>query len=131
VANLRREALHQLTRWAATQLTELTIEDLNVAGMLSNHRLARRLADAGLAELRRQLTYKARWYGLTLHEADRWYPSSKTCSVCGHLHRDLTLGDATWRCPTCNTMHDRDHNAAVNLARWPQHPLPPPARAAA
>jgi putative transposase len=130
VANLRREAIHNLTRWAATQLTDLTIEDLNVVGMLSNRRLARRLADAGLAEIQRQLTYKARWYGLTLHQADRWYPSSKTCSACGHLQRDLALGDTIWRCPACGTVHDRDHNAAVNLARWPQRPLPP-ARAVA
>ncbi|MGH9035654.1 MAG: RNA-guided endonuclease InsQ/TnpB family protein [Acidimicrobiia bacterium] len=98
----------------------MTVEDLNVAGMLANHHLARRLADAGLAELRRQLTYKARWYGTILHQADRWYPSSKTCSGCGHIHRDLTLADSTWACPECDVVHDRDHNAAVNLARWPR-----------
>ena len=111
---------------------EVTVEDLNVAGMLTNRRLARRLSDAALAELRRQFTYKARWYRTVLHEADRWYPSSKTCSACGRINDDLTLGDVTWTCPNprCGVPHDRDHNAAVNLARWPgKHP--PPARVAA
>jgi putative transposase len=134
IADLRRDALHQLTHWAATKLSELTVEDLNVAGMLANRRLARRLSDAALAELRRQLTYKARWYGTVLHEADRWYPSSKTCSACGHKNDDLDLGDVVWTCPNpaCRAVHDRDHNAAVNLARWPrQHQQPPPARVAA
>ena len=132
VADLRRDALHQLTHWAATHLTEVTVEDLNVTGMLANRRLARRLSDAALAELRRQLTYKARWYGTVLHEADRWYPSSKTCSACGHINNNLTLGDTTWSCPDCGANHDRDHNAAVNLSRWPRRPSqPPPARVAA
>jgi len=132
VADLRRDALHQLTYWAATHLAEITIEDLNVAGMLANRRLARRLSDAALAELHRQLTYKARWYGTVLHEADRWYPSSKTCSACGAVHGELALGEVTWTCPNprCRTVHDRDHNAAVNLAGWPRA-HPPPARVAA
>jgi putative transposase len=110
----------------------VTVEDLNVAGLLANRRLARRLSDAALAELRRQLTYKARWYGTALHEADRWYPSSKTCSACGHIHGELELGDVIWTCPNpgCRVVHDRDHNAAVNLASWPKA-HPPPARAAA
>jgi putative transposase len=134
VAGLRRDALHQLTLWAATNLAEVTVEDLNVAGMLANRRLARRLSDAAFAELRRQLTYKARWYGTILHEADRWFASSKTCSACGDKHDDLKLGDVTWTCakPRCGAVHDRDHNAAVNLARWPrQQPHPPPVRVAA
>ncbi len=133
VSGLRRDALHQLTHWVATQLTDVTVEDLNVAGMLANRRLARRLADVALAELRRQLTYKARWYGCRLHEADRWYPSSKICSACGHKHGDLDLSDVTWTCPNpaCRIVHDRDHNAAVNLARWPRDQYPPPARVAA
>jgi putative transposase len=132
VADLRRDDLHQLTHWAATHLVEVTVEDLNVVGMLANRRLARRLSDAALAELRRQLTYKASWYGTVLHQADRWYPSSKTCSACRHIHGELELGDVTWTCPNpgCLTVHDRDHNAAVNLAGWPRlHP--PPVRPAA
>ena len=122
VGDVRRDALHQLTHWLATNLAEMTVEDLNVAGMLANRRLARRLSDAALAELRRQLNYKARWYGAVLHEADRWFASSKICSGCDHKHDDLKLGDVTWTCPNprCRVTHDRDHNAAVNLARWPR-----------
>lgn len=87
-----------------------------------------------VAGLRRQLTYKARWYGTALHEADRWFASSKTCSACRTKNDDLDLGDVTWTCPNprCGAVHDRDHNAAVKLARWPrQQPEPPPARVAA
>ena len=132
VAGLRRDALHQLTRWAATNLTEVTVEDLNVAGMLGNRHLARRLSDAAFGELRHQLTYKARWYGTVLHEADRFYASTKTCSICDLVNDDLDLGDRTWTCPSCGAVHDRDHNAAVNLACWPrQQAQPPPARVAA
>jgi putative transposase len=95
--------------------------------MLANRRLARPLSDAAFSELRRQLTYKARWYGTVLHAADRWHPSSKTCSTCGHKNDRLILGDVTWTCPNrqCRTVHDRDHNAAVNLARWPRATKPP------
>jgi IS605 OrfB family transposase len=76
VADLRHDVLHQLTHWAATHLAEITIEDLNVAGMLANRRLARRLSDAALAELHRQLTYKARWYGTLLHQAEPLVPQA-------------------------------------------------------
>ncbi len=69
--------------------------------------------------MRRQLTYKAGWYGCDLRIADRWYPSSKTCSACGSVNRDLTLADRTWDCPECGTPHDRDENAGINLARLP------------
>lgn len=83
VANLRRDGLHKLTtRLAATHGT-VVVEDLNVTGMLTNRRLARHIADAGFAETRRQLTYKTDWTGGRLLVADRWYPSSKTCSACG------------------------------------------------
>jgi putative transposase len=133
IAHLRRDALHKLTYWAATQLSEVTVEDLNVAGILANRRLARRLSDAALSELRRQLTYKGRWYGTRLHEANRWFPSSKLCSSCGQLNGDLKLDDVIWTCtnPLCRARHDRDHNAAINLARWPRGDHPPPDRAAA
>ena len=126
VANLRRDALHQLTHWAATHLTELTVEDLNVAGMLADRRLALGAADQAMATLRRLLIYKATWYGTDLVAADRFYPSSKTCSTpgCGHVHAELGRGESHWTCPRCDTGHDRDHNAAVNLARWPARNQP-------
>jgi putative transposase len=92
------------------------VEDLNVAGMLTNRRLARRVADAGFGELRRQLTYKTVWNGGRLHVADRWYPSSKTCSRCGAVKSKLTLRERIYQCTTCGLILDRDLNAARNLA---------------
>ena len=86
--------------------------------MLADRRLALGVTDQAMATLRQLLAYKAAWYGTDLVTADRFYPSSKTCSSCGYLH-DLGRGDTHWTCPACGTSHDRDHNAAVNLARWP------------
>lgn len=94
----------------------MVIEDLNVAGMMRNRRLARHVAGAGLAELRRQIEYKARWAGVHLHVADRWYPSSKTCSGCGVVKAKLRLSERTYRCDACGLVLDRDLNAARNLA---------------
>ncbi|MGF6276285.1 transposase, partial [Massilia sp. UYP11] len=91
------------------------IEDLNVKGMLGNRRLARAIADMGFHELRRQLDYKAAWRGGRVVVAGRWYPSSKTCSSCGHMMEKLDLGTRQWTCTGCGTVHDRDVNAAANL----------------
>jgi putative transposase len=92
------------------------IEDLNVAGMTRNRRLARHVAGVGMAELRRQVEYKARWSGVRVHVADRWYPSSKTCSGCGVVKAKLCLSERTFRCEACGLVLDRDLNAARNLA---------------
>jgi putative transposase len=116
-ASLRRDALHKLTTTLATQHGTVVIEQLNVAGMIRNRRLARALADAGLAELRRQLTYKTSWYGSQLIAADRFYPSSKTCSACGWVKAKLTLAERTFACETCGPRLDRDLHAARNLAK--------------
>ena len=116
-ASLRRDALHKLTTALATQHGTVVIEQLNVAGMVRNRRLARALADAGLAELRRQLTYKTGWYGSQLIVADRFYPSSKTCSACGWVKAKLALAERTFACETCGLRLDRDLNAARNLAK--------------
>ncbi|MFI7488093.1 IS607 family element RNA-guided endonuclease TnpB [Micromonospora echinaurantiaca] len=116
VANLRRDGLHKLTTTLATGYGTIVVEDLNVAGMLRNRRLARRISDAGFAEIRRQLTYKTRWYGGRLLVADRWYPSSKTCSGCGTVKTKLALSERTFTCTTCGLILDRDVNAAQNLA---------------
>ncbi|MEU0156654.1 RNA-guided endonuclease TnpB family protein, partial [Micromonospora fulviviridis] len=94
----------------------IVVEDLNVAGMLRNRRLARHIADASFGELRRQLTYKTQWNGGRLFIADRWYPSSKTCSGCGAVKTKLALSERTYTCQTCGLTIDRDHNAALNLA---------------
>ncbi|MFE9205360.1 IS607 family element RNA-guided endonuclease TnpB [Micromonospora sp. NPDC007230] len=116
VANLRRDGLHKLTTRLARKYGTIVVEDLNVAGMLRNRRLARRVADAGFGEIRRQVTYKIEWNGGHLVVADRWYPSSKTCSACGTVKAKLTLSARTYKCTTCGLVLDRDLNAARNLA---------------
>ena len=92
-----------------------------MAGMLRNRRLARVLADAGLAELRRQLTYKTAWYGSRLVVADRFYPSSKSCSTCGWVKAELTPAERIFTCEACGLRIDRDLNAAHNLSKLAQH----------
>ncbi len=119
VVGLRRNALHQLTTELATSHDVLVVEDLDVAAMLRSGRGARGVADQTFGEFRRQLTYKADWYGTELVVADRWYASSKTCSACGQRNGELGRGRTAWVCPDCGVKHDRDVNAAVNLARWP------------
>ncbi|MFI2649237.1 IS607 family element RNA-guided endonuclease TnpB [Micromonospora fulviviridis] len=116
VANLRRDGLHKLTTRLVREHDTIVVEDLNVAGMLRNRRLARHIADASFAELRRQLTYKTGWSGGRLLVASRWYPSSKTCSGCGAAKTKLALSERTYACTTCGTILDRDLNAARNLA---------------
>ncbi len=91
------------------------IEDLNVAGMVKNRRLARSVSDASLGEFRRQLDYKTARTGATLHVIDRWYPSSKTCSGCGRVKAKLSLNERVYRCDTCGLVMDRDLNAAINI----------------
>lgn len=93
------------------------LEDLNVSGMMANHHLAKAVSDVGFYEMRRQIEYKAGWYGIDVVLADRWFPSSKTCSCCGWKNDDLTLADRTFICPECGLKIDRDYNAALNLAR--------------
>ena len=116
VSNLRRDGLHKLTTRLATTYGTVVVEDLNVAGMLRNRRLARHIADAGFAELRRQLAYKTSWNGGRLNVADRWYPSSKTCSGCGAVKTKLALSEREYECEACGLVIDRDLNAARNLA---------------
>ncbi|WP_433520774.1 IS607 family element RNA-guided endonuclease TnpB [Nocardia pseudovaccinii] len=118
VANCRADGLHKLTTALTDRFGTVVVEDLNVASMLRNHRLARRIADAGWGELRRQLNYKSGWRGGTLTVADRWYPSSKTCSnpVCGVVKTKLRLRDRVFCCDSCGHRTDRDLNAARNLA---------------
>ena len=88
--------------------------------MLANRRLSRAITDLGFFEFRRQLEYKATLASSTVVVADRWYPSSKLCSSCGVKNEHLELSERTWTCVSCGTSHDRDVNAAVNLARYPE-----------
>jgi putative transposase len=115
VANLRRDGLHKLTTRLAHEYGTIVVENLNVSGMLTNRSLARHVADAGFAEIRRQLTYKTEWNGGRLIVADRWYPSSKTCSGCSTVKTKLGLSERTFECTACGLVLDRDLNAARNL----------------
>jgi putative transposase len=122
VANQRANTLHQVTTRLAKTKSVIVIEDLYVAGMLKNHHLAQAIADVGFAEFRRQLTYKAVWYGSRVVVVNRWEPSSKTCSGCGWVDDDLELSDRVFVCrnpvrPDCGLVLDRDLNAALNLAK--------------
>lgn len=116
VSNLRRDGLHKLTTRLAHEHGSIVVEDLNVTGMLRNRKLARHIADVGFAEIRRQLAYKTGWNGGRLLVADRWYPSSKTCSGCGTVKTKLALHERVYICEACGLVIDRDRNAALNLA---------------
>ena len=96
----------------------LCIEDLNVKGMMKNKHLSKAVAQQNFYEFRREITYKAQWNGIPLMIADRWFPSSKTCSCCGHIKKDLKLSDRTFVCPACGTRMDRDFQARINLERY-------------
>jgi putative transposase len=119
IADIRADVLHKLTT-DLTRYRTVVIEDLNVAGMLADRHLSRAIADVGFFEFRRQLDYKAAMASSTVVVVDRWFPSSKLCSACGVKNENLTLCERTWTCASCGTSHDRDVNAAVNLARYPE-----------
>jgi putative transposase len=115
IANIRQDCLHKLTTQLAKGFQRVCVEDLNVAGMLKNHRLARSVSDMGFGEFRRQLTYKCKWYGSELVLANRFFPSSKTCPECKVVNADLGQGDYEWTCPNCKAVILRDRGAAKNL----------------
>ena len=117
VACIRNDATHKLTTYLAKNHSQVVIEDLNVRGMMKNHRLAQAIADGGFYAFRRQLEYKCQWYGSQLTVVDRFFPSSKTCSDCGHIHKELKLSDRIFVCPSCGFFIDRDWNAAINLEK--------------
>ena len=115
IADIRQNHLHQLSTRLIRENQTIVVEDLNIRGMVKNHSLARAISDASWSELMRQLSYKAEWYGRKLVKVDRFFPSSKTCSACGHLLNKLPLQIRSWECPSCGATHDRDHNAARNI----------------
>lgn len=115
ISDRRRDNLHKLTTRLVRENQTLVIEDLNISNMVKNHKLARAISDAAWHDFRSMLTYKADWYGRNLVVVDQWYPSSKVCSACGHRVERMPLNIRSWVCPACNTTHDRDVNAAMNL----------------
>jgi putative transposase len=115
VRDARREFLHRSSTGLVRSADIIVIEDLNISGMIRNRHLARAISDCGWGEFRRQLEYKCERSGRELVVIDRWYPSSKTCSACGHRLAELSLGTRHWTCPSCGARHDRDLNAAKNI----------------
>jgi putative transposase len=115
VANTRKDASHNLTTHLCKNHALVGIEDLHVNGMLKNRKLAQAVSDSNFGEIRRQLEYKASWYGVHLVIIDRWFPSSKKCSGCGWVDDDLVLSDRVFICHECGLVIDRDLNAAINI----------------
>lgn len=115
VANIRKDTLHKLTSYLAKNHSLIGIENLNVAGMLSNRKLAKAIQDMGFYEFRRQLEYKTKLYGSRLVVIDRWFPSSKTCSNCGCIKESLSLSERVFNCDDCGFSIDRDDNASINI----------------
>lgn len=115
LSNRRNNYLHQLTTKIVKENSIICIEDLNVIGMMKNHKLAKSIADCSFSMIRRMLEYKCQWNNRQLIVIDRWSPSSKKCNSCGHIMKDWNLGIREWDCPNCGTHHDRDVNAAKNI----------------
>jgi len=115
IHNQKLDFLHNLTTKIINENQVIVLEDLNIKGMMKNHNLAKSIQELSLFEFRRQLEYKAKWYGRDLVFVDRFYPSSKTCSACGYINHDLTLKDRDYVCPDCRNILDRDLNASINI----------------
>ena len=115
IANSRSDTLHKLSTDLVTRFDVICVEDLHLRGMVKNHSLARSLHDASIGTAVRMIEEKADRYGKTVVKIDRWFPSSKTCSDCGHIVEKLPLSVREWTCPECGTTHDRDANAAANI----------------
>ena len=115
VADARRDYLHKTTTELIRRYDVIVLEDLNVSGMVKNHCLAKAISDASFGEFRRQIEYKAAWYGRRVVIINRFHPSSRLCSDCGWKNSQLKLSDREWVCLDCGTLHDRDLNAAKNI----------------
>ncbi len=117
ITNSRTDFLHKLSFNLIKNHDVIAIEDLNVKGMVENHKLAKAISDSSWSTFTTMLAYKAEWYGKTLVKIDRWYPSSKTCSGCNHLltKAELPLSLRSWDCPSCLQINDRDINASINI----------------
>jgi len=115
VSNARNDFLHKLSKAIIDDNQVIVVEDLNIKGMFKNKHISKSISDSGFGIFLKYLEYKAEWYNRTIIIADRFYPSSKLCNVCGYKYSELKLSDRAWSCPTCGTYHDRDINASLNL----------------
>ncbi|HNC56681.1 MAG TPA: RNA-guided endonuclease TnpB family protein [Leptospiraceae bacterium] len=118
ISNIRKDALHKITSQIVNENQVIVLEDLKVSSMMKNHKLAQSISDVGFYEFRRQIEYKAKWYGKEVVFVNTFYPSSKLCSVCGWKNENLTLTDRVFECKVCNSKIDRDMNAAINLKQF-------------
>ena len=113
--NQKEYYLHGIVNQLLSENQTIVIEDLNVNGMMKNHKLAKAIQEVSFSRFKTILTYKAEWYGRDVIMVDRWFPSSKLCNECGYKNDDLTLRDRVWTCPVCGAHLDRDHNASQNI----------------
>lgn len=113
--NIKENYLHLITNQLIDENQIISIEDLNVKGMLKNQNLAKSIQEISLYRFKQILKYKAEWCGRTVIEIDRWFPSSQLCSECGYKYSELTLKEREWKCPQCGHNHHRDLNAAINI----------------
>lgn len=118
ISNSRADYLHKCSISLVRMYDIICVEDLNVKGMVRNHRLAKAITDASWGAFLNMLTYKAEWNDKKVVKIDRFYPSSQTCSVCGYVNKETKdLSVREWECPSCHSHHDRDVNAAINILR--------------
>ena len=117
INNLKENHLHSVSNKLINENQVIVMENLNVSGMLKNHKLAKSIQELSLNRFKTMLKYKTEWTGRMLIEVDRYFPSSKLCNNCGYKNEELELKDREWFCPNCNTKHDRDLNAAINIKK--------------
>ena len=130
ISRIRRSFLHEVSSQLVKTHDRLCLEGLAIANLVRNKHLARAIGDAAWAEFARQVGYKAAWFGAELVVADRWFPSTKTCSRCRKVSQEVRLTERVFRCHRCGLVIDRDRNAATNLATWAQTAIRAPARQA-
>ena len=115
--NIKENYLHHVTNQLLNENQVIVMEDLNVKGMMKNHNLAKSIQELSLYRFKEILIYKSKWYGRDIIEIDRFYPSSKLCNCCGYKNTELKLSNREWKCTSCNTIHNRDLNAAINIEK--------------
>jgi putative transposase len=124
IANQRKDFLHQTSRKLVNENQVICFEDLNIKGMLANHKLAKSISDVGWSEFIRQIKYKSEWEGVRVGQIDRFFPSSKRHFECGWVNESLKLSDREWACKGCGATVDRDHNASQNILLFGKKQIP-------
>ena len=118
ILNIRADFLHKLSSLIIRNFNYIGLENLNTQGMMKNHKLAKSLSDVSFYEFNRQIEYKAKYQEKEIYRVDKFYPSSKTCCICGSIKQDLKLSDRVYKCDSCGNIIDRDINASINLEKF-------------